>query len=168
MARLAAAFNGGLIAGGVCLLPFIYGLGRALGSPLGWLAAAAGAFTALSAAAVGLFPMNDLKTHFSAAMAYFRGGLATVLLFSAAILAQPGGQPTIPRAAAYVGLLAALTYAAFLFNLGKTTRADAPAEESLEAQFSGERPRVWPTALLEWLVFTATMAWFAFMAGLGI
>ena len=112
--------------------------------------------------------MNDLKTHFPAAMAYFRGGLAAVTLFSLAILAQTGVQPAIPRQAALAGGLAALSYALFLVNLGEFSKKDAPAEQSLEAKFTSVRPRVWKTAVLEWLVFFATMAWFALMAGWGV
>jgi len=39
---------------------------------------------------------------------------------------------------------------------------------ALEAKFTNARPRMWKSAVLEWLVFFATMAWFALMAGIRI
>ena len=85
VSRLAPVFNAGLIAAGVLYVPFVLGLGAAVG---GWWAAAgtlAGLVSAVSVACVGVFPMNNLAPHITAAMTFFRSGLVTVLLFGFAI-----------------------------------------------------------------------------------
>ena len=67
VSRLAPVFNAGLVAGGVLYVPFVLGLGAALG---GWWAAAgtaAGLVAAAAVACVGIYPMNNLPPHYAAA-----------------------------------------------------------------------------------------------------
>ena len=59
----ARIFNTTLIVGGLLFLPFIFGLGMALGSLLGGLGTLAGLVAGLALAAVGIFPMNDSENH---------------------------------------------------------------------------------------------------------
>ena len=82
----ARIFNSGLIVGGATLIPFVIGLGLYLQDIWAKLGILAGLWTSIACVCVGLFPMNDISPHIKAAVAYFRGGLVTVLLFNLAIL----------------------------------------------------------------------------------
>ncbi len=92
VSRAAWFFNAGLLLGGLVFLPYIIGLGISFGSLFGWLGTAAGIIAVLGVAAVGVFPMNNLKPHTIAAMTYFRAGLVMVFFFGLAILFQPAGK----------------------------------------------------------------------------
>lgn len=163
VSRAAAIFNGGLIAGGVILIPFIIGLGLAIKNTWGWLGLLAGIWAAVSCILVGIFPMNNLTPHIKAAMSFFRSGLVTILLFSLAILFQPAGQMGVPQATSLFGLMAVAAYAAFLILLGKKPAAD-PQGEVLDPEVLPERPRFWLAAALEWLVLVTTIFWFLCVA----
>ena len=94
VSRAAWFFNTGLLLTGLVLLPYIVGLGITFGSLLGWLGTAAG-IIALGAAAVGVFPMNNLKPHATTAITYFRAGLVMVFFFGLAIFFQPSGKAVV-------------------------------------------------------------------------
>ena len=158
VSRAAWAFNSGLFIGGLVLLPTILGLGIIFGSLLGWLGTIAGIIAVLGVAAVGIFPMNNLKPHAFAAMTYFRSGLAMLFFFGLAILFQPSGRSHVPQAANILSLVAFLSYAAFL-ALPLVRQPKKRASEMLDPEQTPERPRVWDLAALEWLVFFSTIAW---------
>ena len=159
---LAHVFNLGLILGGLLLIPFLAHLGLRLNSIPGWLGCLAGFWTAFSAVAVGLLPMNDLKPHTRAAMSYFRGGLATVVLFGLAILLQPADKLVIPREASIISMLAVADYASFLILLMVGPKEDML--NPLDPNSNAERPRFWLLPFMEWMVFFSTMLWFLVMA----
>jgi len=96
VSRAAWFFNTGLLLTGLVLLPYIVGLGITFGSLFGWLGTAAGIFAVLGVAAVGVFPMNNLKTHAIAATTYFRAGLIMVFFFGLAIFFQPSEKAIVP------------------------------------------------------------------------
>ena len=153
----AGIFNLSLLLGGLLLVPFLISLGLALNSWLGWLGTLAGAVAGLALAAVGLFPMNDLEKHSRAAMMFFRTGLAMVCLYGLAFVFQPAGQAVVPPTASVLSLLAAASYASFLFL---TRPKDEPnPEEILEPEGEQERPKLWIPAIVEWLVFFTTVGW---------
>jgi hypothetical membrane protein len=158
VSRAAGLFNSGLLLGGLTLLPYIISLGIVFGSFLGWLGTAAGIITVLGVAAVGIFPMNNLKPHAIAAMTYFRAGLVMVFFFGLAIISQPGGKTSIPQGANLLSLLAFLAYGAFLVLPMVRNKVKRPAD-ILDPEQMPERPRVWPLAALEWLVFFSTILW---------
>ena len=158
VSHAARVFNAGMLLGGLLLLPYIIGLGIAFGSPLGWLGTAAGIIAVLGVAAVGVFPMNNLKLHAIAAMTYFRAGLLMVLFFGLAILFQPAGKTIIPSAANILSLLAFLAYGAFL-TLPRVKKKEQKPTEILDPELTPERPRLWALPALEWLVFFSTIAW---------
>ncbi len=158
VSRAARLFNSGLLLGGLILLPYIINLGISFGSFLGWLGTAAGIIAVLGVAAVGIFPMNNLKPHAIAAMTYFRAGLAMVFFYGLAILFQSGGNTSIPQEANLLSLLAFLSYGAFLALPMVKNRVDKP-EDILDPEQIPERPKVWPLAALEWLVFFSTTLW---------
>jgi hypothetical membrane protein len=154
----ARVFNLGLILGGLCLLPSVVWLGFLFQSFLGWLGMASGIIASLGVAAVGLFPMNELKSHGRASITFFRGGLAMVFLFGMAILFQPADRLAVPKSFNIVSLLAFLAYGSFLTLLTIRSRRHPPAD-ALNLQEIPERRRVWLLPMLEWVVFFATIAW---------
>jgi hypothetical membrane protein len=164
VSRLAPLFNFGLIAGGLVLIPFIVGMGLALGSLWGKIALIVGVWTALSCAAVGVFPMNHEKSHIWVAMSYFRSGLVMVLLFSLAVFAQTEEFEIIPKLSNLAGLLSVGCYAAFLFITDTGKKKDETKEEPLDPESHPERPRFWRTTILEWAVFFSTILWFLIVA----
>ncbi len=151
-------FNYGLIAGGLLLIPYVLGFGLVLNNVWAIFATIAGLRTAVSCSLVGIFPMNNLAPHIKAATSFFRGGLVMVILYGAAILAQPAGQGKISVAASITSLLAALSYGSFLF-LGRLPENVPALPEDPNPDLLPDRPRIWGLAALEWLVFAATMAW---------
>jgi hypothetical membrane protein len=153
----ARLFNLGVILGGLLLLPFILSLAWKLDSWLGWLGMLAGVIAALALSAVGLFPMDNLERHTRAAMTFFRAGLVMVFFFGLAILFQPGDQIVVPKSANLLSLLAGISYASFL-SLTRPKPAD-DSFESLDPNREKERPRIWHLAIVEWILFFATVFW---------
>jgi len=156
VSRLAGVFNVGLVAAGILYLPFTLGLGAVLG---GWWAAAgtlAGVVAAVAVACVGVFPMNNLPPHYAAAMTYFRSGLLTVLLFGVAIQRQRTGHEEIDRRANIASLAAVLAYAVFLVWI----EIQPGGASDFHAGLIVARPTLWPSAILEWSILAAMVAWF--------
>jgi hypothetical membrane protein len=165
VSHLARIFNAGLIIGGLVLIPFLAGMGLALGSLWGKIALAVGCFTAISCVGVGLFPMNHMESHAKVAMAYFRSGLVTVLLFSIAVFLQPGEFEIIPKASNAAGLFSVGCYAAFLLITDTKKKNEKKGEEAaLDPEAVPVRPRVSKVTLLEWAVFFSTIVWFFVLA----
>jgi len=155
----ARIFNAGLIISGAALIPFVIGLGLYLQNTWARLGILAGLWTAIACVCVGLFPMNNISPHIKAAIAYFRGGLVTVLLFNLAILAQPAGQALIPEYALIPGALAVVAYGSFLLLAGKMNGIDQ-SSSNLDPQQVAERPRFWLLPVVEWAVYFSTVIWF--------
>jgi hypothetical protein len=103
--------------------------------------------------------MNNLSPHIKAAVAYFRGGLVTVLMFNLSIFFHPAGQVLIPEYALILGALAVVAYGSFLFLAGKMDGAEEPAS-SLDPQRVPDRPRFWLLPVVEWTVFFSTLIWY--------
>ncbi len=158
VSRAARIFNYGLVLGGLLTIPYILTLGRAFGSLLGWLGVGAGVITTLGVSAVGLFPMNNLRSHGIAAFTFFRAGLLMVFFFGLAILLQPAGQVIIPKRANVITLLALASYGSFL-GLVTRWKPGEKQENALDPEQEIQRPRVWPVAIIEWLVFITTILW---------
>ncbi len=156
-------FNMGLLLGGLVLLPYIAGLGIAFGSLFGWLGTAAGIIAVSGVAAVGVFPMNNMRLHAIAAITYFRAGLVMVFFLGLAIFFQRAGRAVIPQAANLLSLLAFLSYGAFLI-LPLARKKNQETVDILDPEQTPERPRVWALAALEWAVFFSTIAWLFGMA----
>lgn len=155
VSRAALLFNAGLVAAGALLIPCAIGLGLRLRTVWSFLGMAAGISAGVFLAGVGFFPMNDLPPHAFTAMWFFRAGLATVLLFGIAFAARRRDRMRGRAVAVLFSAIAAASYTVFLF-------AASPPEagaSSLDASFA-LRPRLWPLAALEWMVFFATILWF--------
>ena len=163
VSRSARAFNLGLLLGGLFFIPFLIGLGIAFHELLAWLGAAAGVLTVLGVSAVGLFPMNNLHIHATAAMVYFRGGLVMVLFFGLAILFQPPGITLVPKLLNLLSLAALIVYAAFLILMARDGHSGHPVD-TLEPLATPDRPEVDPLAIMEWAVFLVSILWVAVVA----
>ncbi len=163
VSRGSWAFNGGLVITGLLLLPFVAHLGLVLGSVLGWIGAFFAGAASLGAAAVGVFPMNNLKPHVRAAMTYFYGGLAMVISIGVAILVQPAGGVSVQKIASLLSLPAALAFVSFLVLPPLASYGVDPVT-MLDPSVRPERPRFWALPFMEWLVLFATIIWLFGMA----
>ncbi len=158
VSRLAVVFNISLIIAGLLFLLMLIGVGLDMRTAWGYVAMAAGIVTAVACVFVGIFPMNNIKPHTVAAMSYFRFGLATVLLFSIAIVLQPAGDRVIPLYALAFGVLSVAAYATFLIYAGNIAKKQR--ENVLDTEKVLVRPRFWWMPFLEWLVLISTILWF--------
>ncbi len=158
VSRLAWVFNGGLIIGSFIFFWMMPGVGLSLNSVWGYLGSVVGMVAAMGCLFVGIYPMNNIKPHIKAAMTYFRAGLATVLLFSIAILVQPADARVIPLYSLVIGVLAFASYFSFLIHLGKATRQKDSSV--LDTSSITNRPRFWWMPFLEWMVVIFTILWF--------
>jgi LytS/YehU family sensor histidine kinase len=160
VSKLAMVFNIGMIIGGALFLPFIAGLGLVLGTVWAYIGMAAGLLAAVSSILVGVFSMDRLEPHRKAAMTFFRSGLVTVLFFTIAVFVQPAGQRVIPLAVNIFGILAIISYSAFLVIVSQKTNKKGEENYLLDPTEKKSRPRFWRTPFLEWMLFFATIAWF--------
>lgn len=160
ISKLAMVFNIGMIIGGALFLPFIAGLGIVLGTLWSYIGMAAGLLAAVSSILVGVFSMDRLEPHRKAAMTFFRSGLVTVLFFTIAVFVQPAGQRVIPLAVNIFGILAIVSYSAFLVIVSQKTDKKGQENYLLDPTEKKMRPRFWRTPFLEWMLFFATIAWF--------
>jgi hypothetical membrane protein len=164
VSRLAFIFNGAMIIGGLFFVLMMAGLGLRLGSAWGIAAMVSGIIAGIFCALVGVFPMDNIKPHSFVAMSYFRMGLLTVLLFTAAIFAQPAVNRVIPLYVNFCGLLALISYAVFLVVIGRAVRKNKEQVDVLDAPETKTRPKFWLLPFLEWMVFISTMLWFLVLA----
>ncbi len=158
VSRLAWLFNGGLIFGSFIFFLMMPGVGLSLNSVWGYLGSVVGMVAAMGCLFVGVFPMNNIKPHIKAAMTYFRAGLATVLLFSIAILVQPSNERVIPLYSLIIDIIAFMAYASFLIYMGRTTKKES--SNALDTSLITNRLRFWWMPFLEWMVVIFTILWF--------
>lgn len=158
VSQSAWAFNLGLLLGGLIILPYLIGLGIAFRSPWAWLGVAAGIIAALGVAAVGIFPLNYLTAHTTAAVTYFRAGLVMIFFFGLAINFQPYGKIVVPKTINLLSLTALLFYAAFLALLTRVKPVNHTVE-ILNPLMTPDRPRIWLLAVMEWGVFFVSILW---------
>ena len=158
VSRMAFVFNTALILAGSLITLMLLGLGLELNSAFGFVAMASGLVTAVATVFVGVFPMNYIKPHTTAAMTFFRSGLVTVLLFCAAILLQPADQRVIPLYTLAFGLLSFMAYGAFLIHAARVSKRSR--ENVLDTEKVMRRPDFWWLPFLEWLVLISTILWF--------
>jgi len=159
----AWVFNAGMVLSGLLMLPFVLGLGALLPGIWGFLGTIAGVVTALSSAAVGLFPMNRISSHILAAMSFFRAGLIMLVMFSFAILVQPPDAILVPRWALVFSLLAAVSYGTFLFMVRGGSALDQVSDRAM-VEVPPERPRFSALTTVEWAIFFSTIFWLLAMA----
>jgi hypothetical membrane protein len=158
----AWAFNIGLMISGVSLIFGSISLGLILPGVMAKLGMAAGIISSVGLFFLGVFPMNNIKPHTTAAMIYFRGGRSMVILFTLAIALQSGETFVLPRAYSLAGLPAILSFGGFLFMTRK-----AVIQEQTENPLSTDnvkRPTMWPIAILEWSIYVTILLWFVVLS----
>jgi len=155
VSRLAWVFNLGLMLNGLCLIPACISLGLLLPGILPKIGIVLGVVCALGLFFVGVFPMNKIEPHSKAALIYFRGALAMVIVFSLAIALPPESNLALPRWFGLAGLPVILAFSGFLIQM-RLTAADVDDPLSVE---EGERLKILPLAFLEWLTFLMIVLW---------
>ena len=154
---LAWLFNASLILTGILFLFFVVGLGFFLKNLWVKIAMMCGGITAIFCALVGVFPMNHIVQHSFVAMWFFRGGLATVIIFAVAFLVQPKDGIRIPKTASLLSIPAILAFGSFLILAA--TKVDALSASSSLGTLTQPPPfRI--LAAVEWSVFICTILWF--------
>lgn len=156
VSSLAWLFNGSLVVSGLLMAAFLLFLGRRLGTRLGWAAGIAGVVSGLGTTGVGLFPMNDLPPHLTAAFTFFDGGLVTVILFAVAIL-----RDRRDRLARWLLVPAAATGVAFAAFLAWPYLTGAPDFRMLDPSSGVPRTDVWGLAVTEWMVLVTIVGFIA-------
>ena len=159
VSQFAYIFNGGLILGGAFISFFMLGLAMHIGNSWGLILGAIGLVTGVSAALVGVFPMNQLEIHTVIANTFFYGGLLVALGYTLYVLFSP--KPRLPKITALTGGLTMLAFAAFVWFL------PAPLEDGQNIhEILKNRPEIWTLPILEWVVFFCVMVWIGSTASL--
>ncbi|MBN2085635.1 MAG: DUF998 domain-containing protein [Anaerolineales bacterium] len=158
VSRGAGVFNRGLIAAGALFIPFTLGLGLSMHTVWAILGMIAGLWTAVCLMLIGMFPMNRLKPHIFAALSFFDGGLATILLFTIGFWLLPAGSEMLPRGMHWIGIVCILIYIVFLAQnprLAVNNAADFLQQNPLKG-----RPKIWMMPITEWLVVLVSTLWY--------
>jgi len=155
VSRWAWIFNLCMIISGLGVVFATISLG--LGLPGFWakLGSLFGVVTGLGLMMVGVFPMDNIKPHATAAVTFFRGGLLMVLAFSLAILFPANDEFIISRIYGLVGLVPIVAFTTFLILLWGV-------RDSVDHALSVEgvqRPRISKFAISEWAVFFSIILW---------
>ncbi len=159
VSRAAGVFNAGMIAAGFLFIPFDIGMGLSVPNIWAKLGMAAGVVTAVGLILIGFFSMDKLKPHIFAAMTFFDGGLATIILFTIAVWAQPTGAEILPRGIFWIGVICILVFIVFL-ALNPRPASDIVSVDFLRLNPMKNRPRVWMMPISEWLVVGISTAWY--------
>ena len=126
-----------------------------LGGWFGYLFGVVGFITGISGALVGVFPMDNLESHFTVAMTFFNMGMVTTLLFSVYVLFFPKSR--FPLWMSIPGGITALSFFSLLYLVDPILPENAGVEELANALIN--RPEVWSTAVIEWLVGITVLGW---------
>jgi hypothetical membrane protein len=151
----AKVFNLFIILSGLGVIICSISLG--LGLPGLWakLGMLFGVVTGVGLMMVGIFPMDDIKPHATAAVTFFRGGLLMVTAFSLAILFPPQNEDIIPRLYGLVGLIPVAAFSTFLILLWNERDH---VDQTLSTE-GVQHPRVSKFAISEWAVFFSIILW---------
>ncbi len=155
VSRWAWIFNLYMIVCGLGLVLATISLG--LGLPGFWakLGLLFGVVTGLGQMMVGVFPMDNIKPHSTAAVTFFRGGLLMALAFSLAILFPSRNEEIIPRIYSLVGLV---PITAFTYFLGLVWSMRDHVSETFSTE-GVQHPRISKITISEWAVFFSIILW---------
>ncbi len=163
VSRFAWAFNWGMILSGAFMLFACVSLGLILPGVWSKIGMGAGVITSVALVFVGVFPMNNITPHSRAAVTYFRFGLGMVVFFTLAVALQP--EPVLPRLFSLAGVPAILAFSTFLVYSNIVYRSEKASDPP--ANPPPPRPRFWPLALSEWMIFLTIVPFF-FVIALGL
>jgi hypothetical membrane protein len=155
VSRWAWIFNLCILFCGLAVTLATISLGLALPGFWAKLGLLFGVVTGVGLMMVGIFLMDNIKPHTTAAVTFFRGGLLMVLAFSLAILFQ---QSTPPKAAPLLGLVGLIPVLAFGYFLGLMWNYQDHEIQSLSTE-NLERPKILKTAIAEWAVYFSIISW---------
>ena len=152
VSRAAPLFIAGLVVGGACFAVFVAGLAASVPGRLRYTWAATGVAAGVAGALVGLFPMDDLRPHATAALTFFCFGWLTVALASVDFVRR--ADPRFPRWLAAIGALATGFFVLFMASLFADTRSTREVLAAPDA-----RPDIWLASILEWAVVLSIATW---------
>lgn len=155
ISRLAWLFNGVLIIGGIGILLGIISLTLHLQGWFSYFILVLGFITGLSGTFVGIFPMNQIYSHLSAALTFFNTGWIVTGAFSLYVLFAR--QKQFPRWLAFPGFMTAIAFVVFMRYSGNLMEGSQSVDEILGVA----RPQVWSTAIVEWVVVLTILIWVA-------
>jgi hypothetical membrane protein len=144
VSELAAVFNSGLIAAGLCFSLFMLGFGQARGGAGGTASAVLGALTGFAGMLVGLLPLHSSPWHTTVAGTFFTLAWITLALASVDLLVRPDS-----RFAPWLAVIGFGTVAACVAFTWSYALTGAGA-----ASFN-------PTPFLEWTSILGIAAWTA-------
>jgi len=155
VSRWAWIFNLCILFCGLAVMLATISLGLALPGFWAKLGLLFGVVTGIGLMMVGIFPMDDIKPHTTAAVTFFRGGLLMVLAFSLAILFQQSAPAKVAPLLGLVGLLPVLAFGYFLGLMWdyRDNETQPLSTENLQ------RPKVFKTAVAEWAVYFSIVSW---------
>lgn len=155
VSRWAWIFNLSIFLSGLAVIIGTISLGFGLPGLWAKLGMLFGFVTGVGLMMVGIFPMDNIKPHTTAAVTFFRGGLLMVLAFSLAVLFPPQEQVLLSRFYGLVGLIPVAAFGYFLVLMWSVRdKIDQPLSTE-EVQ----RPRVWKFAISEWAVYFSIIVW---------
>jgi hypothetical membrane protein len=157
VSELARVFNVSLMVGGLLFALFMALLAMSRSGPLRYAYGALGVIAGVAGFFVGVFPMNQLAQHSTAALTFFNLGWISVGLASLDFVLRP--DPRFPR---WLAIIGALTVVAFVGFLVAVQVDPLVGEDMLGAPEN--RPDFWIVATLEWAIIAGMLGWVAFTA----
>jgi hypothetical membrane protein len=154
VSTLAPVFNASLTVGGLVLVIYVIGLGLYIYTKRGYVATAFGILSCLSCSLLGVFLTNNLSIHDALADLFFYDGLIATTLFTLGIIFDKEN-----KVSKWLAVPAIITVACFVSFPVIPEAASLTRVQTLHPdRFT--RPDIWPTTILEWLVFFSGNAWF--------
>ena len=157
VSALAPVFNVSLMIGGLLFALFMVLLAMSRRGVLRYAYGALGLIAGVAGFFVGVFPMNHLEQHSTAALTFFNLGWISVGLASLDIVLKP--DPRFPRWLAIIGALTVVAFVGFLVSVQVDPLV---GEDMLGAPEN--RPDFWIVATLEWAIIAGMLGWVALTA----
>lgn len=148
----APLFNASIFTGGLCITVFVFRLAKQMGGRCGLFFGLFGTLGGLSGSLVGVFPLNILLPHLVVAMLFFYSSMCSIGLFSVWLLSN--SKSRMDKVIALWGMMAVACFLAFLWNIIQNKEQILAVIKN-----SAQRPDIWWSAILEWLVFIGFQTW---------
>lgn len=157
VSELAPVFNLSLMVGGLLFALFMALLAMSRTGLLRFAYGALGVISGVAGCFVGVFPMNQIEQHSTAALTFFNLGWISVGLASLDFVLRPDRR--FPRWLAVVGALTVIAFVGFLVAIQVDPLV---GDDMLESP--GDRPGFWIVATLEWAIIAGMLGWVALTA----